>query len=61
MQHLIDAGILRNEDPEMMAIEYISPISLQLYRIDRDITVEEEAKAFIRRHILAFYRLYQKQ
>lgn len=58
MRFLIRQGILMAEDPELMAQQYCAPVSMQLYRIDRDPSCEEEALAMIRRHILLFYRMY---
>lgn len=35
IQYLIDQGVFINEDVEIMAFEFFSPISIQLYRVQR--------------------------
>jgi len=57
MAYLLREGILQGEDAEVMALQFISPVSVQLFRVDRDPSLEEEALEQIRRHILHFYEI----
>lgn len=59
MRFLIDKGVLREGNPEIMALQYVSPISLQLYRMDRNPECEPEAMRLIEQHILQFAKIYR--
>lgn len=58
MRYLIYRGVLRDEDAELMALEFMAPITLEMQRADRDPACTEEAEAWIRRHVIRFFRLY---
>lgn len=61
MEYLIEKEILIEEDPVIMAIQYTAPIAEQIYRMDRNPEVEDEAMEIIERHILQFNRMYRKK
>ena len=57
-QSLINSGILKKADPEMMAIYYYTPINYLLTRYDTHPEQEQEALSYIERHVQEFFRLY---
>jgi len=59
--YLIEQGVLIAGDVETMALQYMAPISLQLYRVDRNPSCEEEAMGLIEKHIIHFSRQYGKK
>ena len=56
----MDSGLLRRGDAELLAEEFVSPISMQLFRVDRDPALEEEAIRLIEKHIRHFFTVYGK-
>ena len=58
-QMLCGRGSLRNEDPEVMTLQFYAPIYLLLTMCDREPTREEEALVYLERHIRQFQRIYQ--
>ena len=58
-QMLCGESILRKEDPQIMALQFYAPIYLLLTMCDREPTKEEEAMAYLERHIRQFQRIYQ--
>lgn len=58
MKTLIGKDIFRGGDPELMAQEYFAPISIQLYRVDRNPSREAEAMENVRRHVRRYYAAY---
>ena len=58
-QMLCGRGGLRNEDPEVMTLQFYAPIYLLLTMCDREPAREEEALVYLERHILQFQRIYQ--
>lgn len=56
----MEHGILQDDDAELCALEFFSPISLQLYRVDRNPDCEEEALYLIQKHICHFFDLHRK-
>ncbi|MBE5961228.1 MAG: TetR/AcrR family transcriptional regulator [Lachnospiraceae bacterium] len=57
---LINARILKQSDPELIALYYYTPIYYLLARYDAYPEKEEEALSYIDRHVQEFYRLYHK-
>ncbi|MBO2517374.1 MAG: TetR/AcrR family transcriptional regulator [Clostridiales bacterium] len=57
----ISRGILKDADPDVMALQYIAPVSIQLYRVDRDPSLEEEAVGMIEEHVSVFFRMYRNE
>lgn len=58
---LISEGILKDGDAGIMALQYVAPVSLQLYRVDRDPSLEEEAIGIIEKHINSFFEVYGRK
>ncbi len=58
-QMLCGRGSLRKEEPEVMALQFYAPIYLLLTMCDREPAREEEAMAYLERHIRQFQRIYQ--
>lgn len=60
MKFLIREGVLRQEDPEMMAAQFAWPISIWTALCDREPEREPEALEMMDRHIRQFFRVYGK-
>ena len=60
IRFLIREGILREEDPEIMAAQFAWPISMWMALCDREPEREAEAMELIDRHIRQFFRVYGK-
>lgn len=60
MKFLIREGILRDDDPEIMAAQFAWPISMWTNLCDRDPERETEAMELLDRHISQFFRVYGK-
>lgn len=56
-QYILD-GVLRKEDPEIMARQFLAPISMELFRCDRDPDLETQAMEIVERHIRQFMHIY---
>lgn len=52
---------LKDNDPNIMAIHFYSPIYLMLTLCDREPQKEKEALQIIERHIRQFSHLYKKE
>ena len=60
IQCMIRKGILRDDDPEIMASQLCLPISVWINLCDREPEREAEAIALVDRHIRQFFRIYKK-
>ncbi len=60
MKFLIGEGILRDDDPEIMAAQFAWPISMWMNLCDREPEREEEVMGLLDRHIRQFFRVYGK-
>lgn len=60
IKHLIRQGILREDDPEIMAAQLCLPISVWINLCDREPEREAEVMALIEKHIRQFFRIYGK-
>lgn len=56
---LIDAGIYKGTDPYMMAVSFVSPMTVLIGVVGRDSTKEEWALEILERHIKEFNRQYR--
>ncbi len=56
---LINEGVMGGEDPEIMAMMYGSPIIVMIGMCDRNPEVEGEIIEKLKRHVRAFYEIYQ--
>ena len=60
MNYLIRQGVLREDDPEIMAAQLCLPISAWINLCDREPGRETEVMELVSRHIRQFFRVYQK-
>ena len=57
---LIRSGVLAGDDPGIMAAQLCLPISTWINLCDREPDREPEVMELVKRHILQFFRAYQK-
>ena len=55
---LIENGILKKDDPDLLALEFVSPVSLLIHMCDRQPEREEEVLDRIRNHFEHFAKVY---
>lgn len=55
---LIDNRVLKEYDPKIMAIEYVSPITLAIHAIDRDPKRKKQEMNKIAKHLELFCNIY---
>ena len=60
MKHLIRQGVLRDDDPGIMAAQLCLPITVWINLCDREPEREAEVMALIEQHIRQFFRVYGK-
>ena len=60
MKHLIRQGVLREDEPEIMAAQFCLPISVWINLCDREPEREPEAMELIEKHIRQFFKVYGK-
>ena len=60
-RRMIAAGVIRREDPELLALMYDAPILLLLGECDRHPEKEQEIMDTLEGHVRLFYRLFSKQ
>ena len=58
---MMDEGIVRNDDPELLAVELTAPAVLQIAKSDRQPQCEEECLECIERHLQHFCDTYMKK
>ena len=58
IRFLIREGVLKEEDPEIMAAQFAWPISMWMTLCDREPEREEEVMELMDRHIRQFFRVY---
>ena len=57
---LIEKGVLKDEDPQMMASQFCLPVTVWLQLCDREPEREAEVMDLVGKHFRQFYRVYQK-
>lgn len=57
---LIQGGVFRKDDPELMAMNFYAPIFLLITRYDNETEKEEEALEILEKHVREFSRIYKK-
>ena len=57
-QAMMDAGTLRQEDPTLLALQFVSPVTLLIQMCDREPQREQEALELIQAHLNHFVRVY---
>ena len=58
---MMDEGIVKNDDPELLAVELTAPAVLQIARSDRQPQYEEECMEYIEKHLRHFCKVYMKK
>ena len=61
MKYLIRRGVLREDDPEIMAAQFCLPISTWINLCDREPEREAEVMELVERHIQQFFKVYQPE
>ena len=61
IQCMIRKGILRDDDPEIMASQLCLPISVWINLCDREPDREQEVMELVDRHIRQFFRVYHSK
>ena len=57
----MEKGILKKDDPELIALEFVSPVSLLIHMYDRQPEREEEVLNKIRKHLEHFAKVYAER
>ena len=57
---MMDEGIVKNDDPELLAVELTAPAVLQIARSDRQPQYEEECMEYIEKHLQHFCDTYMR-
>ena len=57
---MMDEGIVKKDDSELLAVELTAPAVLQIARSDRQPQCEEESMEFIEKHLRHFCKVYMK-
>ncbi len=60
MEFLIREGTLKKADPEIMAAQFASPITVWINLCDREPDREEEVMELVRKHVVQFFDIYRK-
>ncbi|MDO4493688.1 MAG: TetR/AcrR family transcriptional regulator [Clostridia bacterium] len=60
-RQMIEAGVLADEDPEILALVYDAPILVLLGECDRHPDREEECVDTLEKHVRLFYRTYSRK
>ena len=58
---MIDVGIVKNDDPALLAAELTAPAVLQIARSDRQPQCEKECMEYIEKHLRHFCKIYMKK
>lgn len=61
MSMLAEKGVLKSENPQIMALHFYSPIYMLLTVCDREPSREDEAMKILTEHIKQFNRLYKTE
>ena len=55
---MMDEGIVKNDDPHLLAVELTAPAVLQIARSDRQPQYEEDCMEYIEKHLRHFCKVY---
>ena len=58
---MMDNGLVKNDDPELLAVELTAPAVLQIARSDRQPQCEEECMEYIEKHLRHFCKVYMRE
>ena len=59
-RRIIAAGVMRSENPELLALMYDAPILLLLGECDRHPEKEQDIMDTLEKHVRLFYRLFHE-
>ena len=57
---MMDEGIVKNDDPDLLAAELTAPAVLQIARSDRQPQCEKESMEYIEKHLRHFCKVYMR-
>ena len=58
---MMDVGIVKNDDPALLAAELTAPAVLQIAKSDRQPKCEKECMEYIEKHLRHFCKIYMKK
>ena len=58
---MMDEGIVKNDDPALLAAELTAPAVLQIAKSDRQPQCEKECMEYIEKHLRHFCKIYMKK
>lgn len=58
---MMEKGVLKQDDPEFLALEFVSPVSLLIHMYDRQPEREAEVLEKIRKHFEHFAKVYGEE
>ena len=58
---MMDKGIVKDDDPDLLAVELTAPAVLQIARSDRQPQCEKECMEYIEKHLRHFCKIYMKK
>ena len=57
---MMDEGIVKSDDSDLLAAELTAPVVLQIARSDRQPQCEEECMEYIEKHLRHFCKVYMR-
>ena len=60
IKDMMDEGLVKRDDPELLAVELTAPAVLQIAKSDRQPQCEEECKEYIEKHLQHFCKVYMR-
>ena len=61
IKDMMDEGLVKRDDPELLAVELIAPAVLQIAKSDRQPQCGEECMEYIEKHMRHFCKVYMKE
>jgi len=58
---MMDEGLVKQDDPELLAVELTAPAVLQIARSDRQPQCEDECMEYIEKHLRHFCKVYMNR
>ena len=60
IEGMMDEGIVKSDDSDLLAAELTAPVVLQIARSDRQLQCEEECMEYIEKHLRHFCKVYMR-
>ena len=60
MRFLVREGVLTDSDPQIMAAQFSSPITVWINLCDREPEREDEVMELVWKHVMQFFKIYRK-